>query len=181
MREDDINLVQSQGPVKKNRKTFSSMAFGIFGVVFAIGAMLLIYSLYLSSNSTNLNLQIENIRGQISKNSEKKQKMLITSERLSAIKKLLAQRNGAEKSASLIYSVFSDNFSVESISADGSKITISVTSSSLSAFANLFTDTLPAFINKNKRLISSVHVETFSQSKGGYALNITFNTTEGEK
>lgn len=181
MREDDINLIQKHGPIKKNEKTFEGLGIGIFAVVFIVGMLFLFYSFFLSTKSNSLNSVIDDIRAQIEKSAVKKQKLLITSERLSAIRMILAQRNGVEKTASLIYSIFPDTFSVDSLGADGQQITIAVEGSSLADFANLLTITVPSFINKHKSLITSVTIDTFAQGKGSYNLSLTFNVKEGEK
>lgn len=171
---DDINLVQGQSQQKKVEHTLFEFSVGVFAFFAIIAVVLLIISLFLTITSSNLENQTGNLRSELS-NLPNKQKLLIVKERLSQIRTILSHGNGVEESVSKIVAIIPESFSLESVSADDKKISITISGGSLLDFATLLSTTLPDFIAKNKKSITSVEIENFSENGGGYSLSITFN------
>lgn len=179
MREDDINLLQKTPPKKKIEKTLSTSTWAIFIVIFVFGAFMLGISLYLSSRSDSLLGKINDLRADLQASSEKKDKMLITAERLTSIKTVLTTKTGVEGAASLVYSIIPENLSVDGLEADSKEIKIVVSGSDLGTFNVFLQETIEDFISKNKPLIKSVTVDAFQQGSGGYELSLMFKLNEG--
>ncbi len=171
---DDINLVQAQTQQKKVEHTLLEFSIAIFAFFSIVAVIVLIASLLLSSTSSNLDNQTGTLRSQLSGISNK-QKLLIVEERLAQIRSIYSQGNGVEQSAAKIVAIIPDSFDLESISADDKKISMSISGSNLLDFATLLNSTIPDFVKKNKSSISSIEIDSFSQSGGGYLLSITFN------
>lgn len=173
---DDINLVQAQSQQKKVENTLFEFSVGVFAFFCIVAVVLLIISLLLSTTSANLDNQTGSLRSQLSSLSNK-QKLLIIEERLAQIRTILAHGNGVEESAAKIVAIIPDNFSLDSITADDKKITVTITGNSLLDFATLLNTTFPDYVKKNKNSISSVEIDNFSEAGGGYTLSLTFNLT----
>lgn len=173
MKDENINLVSSSTDKKVNNYLVTP-SFWIFAVVFLIGAVLLIISLYLQSNLSKLEIQAQSIRSQTAQMQLKKEKILVASERLSAAKGILASRSDLDQAILSILSRIPPSFLIDSISADNDRIEIGVISQSLSDFSELFETDIPEIVKASKNEIKNVKLGSFTQAPAGYSAQFEF-------
>ncbi|HVZ11775.1 MAG TPA: hypothetical protein VG965_01975 [Patescibacteria group bacterium] len=174
MKDEGINLVAGRRAEQKVEHFISGPSLIIFGVVFVIATVLVIYSFLLSSQYDSLVSQETSVRAQISTVSAKRDKITIIHERLAAIRSIIAKRSSLSATVFNILSIIPDDFSLDGITADDNQVSITVTSNSLAEFADFLEQKIPSFAAKDKTGVKTVQVRAFSQSKNGYSLGLDF-------
>ena len=173
MKEDEINLAGTPA-TKKTYKVFLTPSFLIFIIVFIVGILILSFSFILKVNLSSLASDGRRLQGQIAQQELKKDKILIISERLSAARKILATRNHFDLVVSSIIQAIPDNFSIEGVDGNDRQVSVSISSDTLSGFANFLSERIPSITQRKELGISIVTADSFTQTKSGYLLSLTF-------
>jgi len=181
MKNDEINLSAPATSEKKVEKLIVTPSFWIFAAIFLIASVLMIYSLFLKSKSSGLETLIGNIQKQISEVNTKKQKLLVTTERLSAVKGILSSRSKLDEAVFYILSEIPQSFKIDTITANDKVISMTLISSSLQDFADFMEEKVPSLVKENTYGIKLVEAASFEQNTMGYTLNVNFNLKEPAK
>jgi hypothetical protein len=170
----DINLAAKTQVQKKVLGRLVIISIGLFSVFFAISAILLFYSLILKGRASGLEEEVASTRSKISSYSKQKETLLVISERLTSIQKVLSSRKNIDARVGTIVSFIPDRFNIDSMRADEEVVTIALMSPSLRDYES-FLETEVSAISKDKDLgVKSIEVGGFSQRTGGYILSLNF-------
>lgn len=175
MKDEDINLVAEKENDKKMERIIATSSLVMFGIVFAIAAALIIYSLLLRARLAAIESDIGKLRAQTSAVAVKKEKILAISERIGSIKKILPNRSQLSTTISSILSLVSDTFSIDGVDADSLHVSVSLSSDSLADFATFLSKTLPEIARNSKFGVKSIDISSFAQNKNGYSLAFVIN------
>jgi len=174
MREE-INLATGKENRKKLLGQLFSPYFIFFAVAFSISAVVIAFSFFLKLQSSSLSFKAREAEEKIQSLSKKRDKMLVSQERLASIRSIITSRNKLDSLLSEILSQIPDSFSFEAISATSEELVIVVTSDSLSDFSTLLKEKIP-LISSNKVLgVKNIKADSFSQEGNGYSLSLTFS------
>lgn len=174
MREEEINLSSGRDDRKKLIKQFLSPTFVFFATVFSIAVILIAFLFFLRVQSSSLIFQSRNLRGQIDSLSIKKGKLLITTERLANIRKIIAERNNLDALLASILNEIPDSFTLDAVSSTTEEMVIVISADSLEEFAQLLHVRIPKMTSDIKLGIESVKIDSFTQNQNGYSLSLSF-------
>lgn len=180
MKEDEINLAAAR-TTQKIPNVFLTPSFFIFIFVFVIAILILSYVFILKINLSSLQFNSRRLQAQIATFEQKKDKILIVSERLASARKILASRNHLDSVVQSILSVVPDNFSIESVQANNKEISLSISGDPLSGFVSFLSEGIPTLTQNKTLAISKVSADSFTQSKNGYLLSLTFSLAGQQK
>ncbi|HVZ66887.1 MAG TPA: hypothetical protein VG917_01365 [Patescibacteria group bacterium] len=172
--KEDINLVIKTNTDKKIKDKVFLGTLVVFLILFALGAIVLIYSITLTSKASALANNANDLRSKISSYSDQKTKLLTISERLVTIRKIINTRKKIDEEVSGIVSYVPDNLAIDSIYADDTKVTMGFTSPQLSDFDTLLESKIPLMTKDKSLNISRVAIGSFSQKSTGYLVLIDF-------
>lgn len=170
----NINLVSEEKREDKLIKKSFFVSLALFILTFSLAVATLSYSFLLRSTSSNIESKISDLRGQMIQISTKRDRMLVISERLSSIKKVIATRKQLGALVNSLVNVAEGSFQIDSVSANDKEISIAFFSPSLLEFESLITDKLPLFAKSEKSGIQSVTTGGFSRTNSGYTLIAIF-------
>jgi len=133
-----INLVTHHQPiVHKHLRKVIIVSVLIFIFVFLLTVTSILYTVFLNRQYDQLVIQEEEVTAQIETLGLKRQKVIMLTQRLSAIERLLSTRRTLDQRFATIADTLT-NFSISDISVTDTKINLSLSSSNLAAYNTLF-------------------------------------------
>ncbi|HVT01049.1 MAG TPA: hypothetical protein VHE53_02325 [Patescibacteria group bacterium] len=172
--KEDINLVIRANTDKKIRDKVFLVTLVIFLIFFSLGAVVLVYSITLTSKASALANNANDLRGKISSFSDQKTKLLTINERLVTIRKIVNTRKKIDEEVTSIISFVPENLTIDSIYADDTIVTIGLTSQNLTDFDTFLESKIPLMTKDKSLNIERVNVGSFSQKGSGYLLSVDF-------
>lgn len=170
----DINLITPKKQVRHAYgKIFLITAF-IFGSIFTVAMGLTFHTLLLKTKAGRLSEEVASARARMETFKERKQKMLIISERIGFTRNIISGRNSLERRTSELLSAIPDVFNIEAIKAETNVITIKMSSQSLLAFDDLLDAKVPAFAKSKNLGIKKIESTSFTTERGAYTASIGF-------
>ncbi len=176
----DINLAQKTKAEKKFLGGLLIFSLSVFVSSFLVAALLVFYSLILKSSQANLEQESSSLRGKISALSKEKETLLITSERLSTLRKIIASRKNLDVRASSIVSLIPDDFGIDAIKGDSKLISLTLSSPNLSDFDSLLEEKITDFTKDKNLKIVRINVGSFNQKSSQYSLSLDFYFTSAK-
>lgn len=170
---NDINLITQRDQQRHVYNKIFLATFLLFGVIFTLALIIILYSFFLKAKERNLSKNIASSRARMVDYGEIKQKILIVSERVESAKKIISKRNSLETKTLQILSVIPDIFSIDTIQAENDVITIKLGSSDLLAFDDLLETDLSAFAKDENLNLKKIESSSFTRS-GNYQLTLDF-------
>lgn len=177
----DINLAGQTRLEKKVSGRLFILSLVLFVVFFSLAAVLITYSLILKTKASSLEQEATSLRSKISSFSKQKETLLIISERLGAIRKVMTSRKKIDNRVSQVVSVVPNSFGLESIKADDKLISITLSSPKLSDFDSFLEGKITSFLKDKTLNIAKINVSSFSQQKSQYILALDFYFTDTKK
>lgn len=175
---NDINLMTQREQRRfAYSKVFLTTAL-LFGAIFTFAFILTLYSLFLKSEEGTLSKDVASARSRIANYAERKQKILIVSERVESARNIISKRNNLELRTSQILSSIPDIFSIDAIQAKNDVVTVKLDSPSLLAFDDLLEVRLAAFARDERLGLKKIETSSFTRS-GNYELTLAFYFSEG--
>ena len=176
----DVNLATE----KKQKTDFhkiSLLSFIIFSIFFALAVALIAYSIILNAKSTNLSKEVASISQELSPFSKEKGNLLLISERLNSIKKVLSNRSKIDVKMQSVLSIIPQSFTVTTINIDRGKISVGISSTSLASLDSFLEEDIPRATKDNKLGLKVIEIESFLQERTEYLLSINFLFTDAKQ
>ena len=178
--EKDINLLTVERKSEKKVNSFFSISlFTLLAIVFVAVACIL-YLLFLKNQIASISNAQTSVLSNIQGFDSQRAKLLTIKERLSVINKIIPGNQVLSQRMQLIKDSIPAGFVVDDVSADGIKITITMSSPSLSSFNTFLNSDLSGIPNKKNAGIKNIQIQGFglSPAKTSYDARIefTFNT-----
>ena len=177
---NDINLISQSVNIKKTYSKLPMLLGGLFIVVFIIALSTILYSFALKGVLGNLSEEVDQEKAKIAAMISQKQKVLLISERLATVRKIISGRSNLESRVSAILAAIPSNFNVDAVNGEKDKVVIKVASRNLSEFDNLLEVGIPALAKDKKLNLKKIESSSFSRS-GNYQLSLAFYFTEQAK
>lgn len=179
--EKGINLLTVERRSEQKVNSFFSLGLLVLLITVFVAVLCILYLLFLKSQIASIsNAQtssLSNIQGFDSQRA----KLLSIKERLSVINKIIPGNQVLSARIQLIKDNIPAGFVIDDVSADSSKITITMSSPNLSSFDAFLGTGLLEIPNKKNAGIKNIQIQSYalSPAKTSYDAKIefTFNTT----
>lgn len=178
-----INLIppELKAGAKKDAKRIlvNKISIGILGLLILMTALILSVVIYQKTTLNNINASLEQIKSQITANSDKEVVLKLLKNRIDTINQFTENRYKQGEVFKLITGLFPAGILMDSMQIDRtSKVAVSGTTESTVSMQNFFDNLTDPKTNEGK--IASVNVESLSLSqKGGIRFDLKINLTEG--
>ncbi len=173
--KNDINLTPARSTIKRAySRLFISSAI-IFGGIFAVSLILIVYSFALKTRIKSLEQQAGALRSNISQHAVAKERLLVTAERLGIIRKVISSRKQLDIKVTSILSFIPASFGVETINADKDLISFRLASDNLQEFDRLLEEKVPSLTREKSLGLKKINITSFSEKGNNYVLSLDFN------
>lgn len=176
---NDINLITQREQRPAYSKVFLSSGL-LFGAIFVLALILTLYSFSLKSKVGSLSEDLALARNKIANYAERKQKILVVTERIDTARNVISKRNNLETRTSQILAAIPDSFNIDTIKAEDDVITVRLASSSLLAFDDLLEVRLLGLVRDENLGLKKIESPSFTRS-GNYELTLAFYFSEAAK
>lgn len=169
MKEEVNLLTTTQGKNTKISPFFSiSLLILIVTVILVVASLL--YVVYLKTTLSALAKSEKTVLSEMSKFDQQRVDLITTRERLLGIKKIISANQGFSQRIGLIIKSIPVKMTVETITIQGSKVSMKISSPSLSSFNTFFNTTLLKLPKQAKSGVKKIDLLGFSiGGNGGYS------------
>lgn len=174
-----INLLTTEAKKEKNLSRFFLISLFLFLVTVVLAVASLMYVFFLKTTLASLSTNEKIVLLDMNKFNQQRTDLLTVSERLLVVKKIVASKKDFSQRVGLIVQSIPEGLTVNSITVEGSKVSMKIDSANLAAFNTFFSTTLLALPQQVKSGIKKIDILGFSVDQmGGYSalIDITYNS-----
>lgn len=178
MREE-VNLLTTDIKKEKKLSSFLALSLLILLISVVLAVLALFYLLFLKANLSSISKNEKKVQSDMNVYDSQRVKLLTVAERLSVIKKVASSDKVFTQRLSQIVQNIPQDMTVENLDIQGGKVSIRVSSSSLSSFNTFFATTLLALPQEKKSGVKKITILSFSiDPNGRYAalINIAYSS-----
>ncbi|PIT89380.1 MAG: hypothetical protein COU27_00595 [Candidatus Levybacteria bacterium CG10_big_fil_rev_8_21_14_0_10_36_7] len=172
--KEEINLVTNAHVESKNVRRLFLSSVVVFGLAFFAAVVLVGYVFLLKSNFSSLDEKEQNTKTQISALSDKKNKFLITKDRLLSINALLRLRKNFEEKLEPIISLIPQELTITGLSVTDERVQVTLVTDDIFALDSFLEEKLNFSDQDIPKGVRKIDLASFSENTDGYLISLNF-------
>lgn len=173
---EGINLAEKQTTTNKKSNPFALASLVVVGIIILVAGVLFAYTLFLKSTLSYLITQEDQQIQKLTALTPEKTKILTIQERLSAIQRILTNRQNMSTNFQAIAQTIPGGIQISDIASTEKGITIKVASTSLDLLNAFLEEKLPEILKDKAVKVKKIDIANFSFQRGsaGYSTTVAF-------